>query len=104
MDTPKPYLSAEELAQRTPWTLDAIEKMIRRSILVRGRHYFQPTGQRGRLIFKWAAIIALIEERPIQPELESMIESPEAGPSKMHATKQVLDVEKATADLQRLLA
>jgi hypothetical protein len=99
----RPYLSAEQLCGLTPWTLDAIEKMIRRGILVRGRHYFQPTGQRGRLIFKWAAIVALIEERPIQPELESMIETPEADPSKTHATRQVLDVEKPTADLQRLL-
>jgi hypothetical protein len=101
MNTPKPYLSAEELAQRTPWTLDAIEKMIRRGVLVRGRDYFQPTGQRGRLIFKWAAIVSLIEERAIQSGSESMIE---AGPSKAQTTKQVLDVEKATADLQRLLA
>lgn len=101
MDIPKPYISAEELTQRTPWTLDAIEKMIRRGLLVRGRHYFQPTGQRGRLIFKWVAIVALIEERAIQSGSESMIE---AGPSKAKTTKQVLDVEKATADLQRLLA
>ncbi|MFI5366714.1 MAG: hypothetical protein ACHQ4J_13945 [Candidatus Binatia bacterium] len=100
MDTPKPYISAEELAQRTPWTLDAIEKMIRRGVLVRGRHYFQPTGQRGRLIFKWATIVALIEERAIQSGSESMIE---AGLSKAQKTKQVLDVEKATTDLQRLL-
>jgi hypothetical protein len=104
MDIPKPYLSAEELAQRTPWSLDAIEKMIRRGILVRGQHYFQPTGQRGRLIFKWAAIVTLIEERAVQSASKSMIETHEAGPSKAQTTKQVLDVEKATADLQRLLA
>jgi hypothetical protein len=104
MEVPKPYLSAEELAQRTPWTLEAIEKMIRRGLLVRGRHYFQPTGQRGRLIFKWAAIVALIEERAIQSGSESVIEALEAGPSTTQKKKRVLDVEKATADLQRLLA
>jgi hypothetical protein len=104
MDTPKPYLSAEELAQRTPWTLDAIEKMVRRGILVRGQHYFQPTGQRGRLIFKWAAIVSLIEEQPVQARSESVIDHDELRPSNGRATEQVLDVEKATAGLQRLLA
>jgi len=104
IDTPKPYLSAEELAQRTPWTIEAIEKMIRRGLLVRGQHYFQPTGQRGRLVFKWAAIVAMIEERAVQSASESVIDDGEGRPSKTQTMKQVLDVEKATADLQRLLA
>jgi len=97
MDVPKPYLSAEELSERTPWTLDAIEKMIRRGVLIRGVHYFQPFGRRGRLVFKWKAIVALIEGRPIRSEASTVVENTGEDP------KRVLNVEKAETELRRLL-
>jgi hypothetical protein len=55
------YLNAEQLAAVTPWSVDAIEKMVRRGVLKRGVHYFQPQGRGTKLIFKWAAICEFIE-------------------------------------------
>lgn len=100
MTSAKPYLSAEELTQRTPWTPDAIEKMISRGVLVRGVHYFQLGGRRSRLIFKWDAIVALIERQRIRTKPTDVVETEdrcEAG------AKQGLNVEEATTELQRLL-
>jgi hypothetical protein len=99
----RPYLSAEQLCGLTPWTLDAIEKMIRRGILVRGRHYFQPTGQRGRLIFKWSAIVALIEGLPVRSQPELVVDKPRPALKAVPTRRAKIDVEKATTDLQRLL-
>lgn len=59
---PPAYLSAEQLAQRTPWSVDAIEKMIQRGELCRGVHWFQPKGPGTRRIFKWSAVAAWIEQ------------------------------------------
>lgn len=96
------YLSAEQLAELTPWTPDAIEKMIRRGVLVRDVHYFQPFGKRGRLVFKWDAIVTLIEGRRVQCEPQAVVEGEPLAAAV--AARCVLDVEKATTDLQRLLA
>jgi len=100
MTSAKPYLSAEELAQRTPWSPDAIEKMIARGVLVRGVHFFQFGGRRSRLIFKWDAIVALIEGHRTRTRPTDVVESDEH-----HETgrKQGLNVEAATTELQRLL-
>ena len=40
---------------------EAIEKMVTRGVLKRDVHYFQPFGRRTQLIFKWNAIVTLIE-------------------------------------------
>jgi hypothetical protein len=56
------YLSAEQLAQQTPWSVDAIEKMIQRGQLRRSVHWFQPKGPGTQRIFKWSAIAAWIEQ------------------------------------------
>lgn len=98
MNGPKPYLSADELAQWTPWTLDAIEKMVRRGVLLRGVHYFQPFGRRRRLVFKWSAIVALIEGRAIRSDTHPVLEKTRA-----EDTKRVLNVEEAETELRRLL-
>lgn len=55
------YLSADQLAEVTPWSISAIEKMVTRGILQRDVHYFQPFGRRTQLVFKWGAIVAMIE-------------------------------------------
>lgn len=100
MTSAKPYLSAEELAQRTPWSTDAIEKMIARGVLVRGVHFFQLGGRRGRLIFKWDAIVALIEGRRIRMTPTDVVETENRHEVE---AKQGLNVEAATTELQRLL-
>ena len=57
---PKPYVSPRELSELTPWTLDAIEGMVKRGVLKYRKHWFRPPGRRER-IFKWDAIVDLIE-------------------------------------------
>jgi hypothetical protein len=99
----RPYLFVEQLASLTPWSVDAIEKMVRRGPLVRGIHYFQPTGKRGRLIFKWTAIVALIEGLPVHSEPELVVDEPRP-PALRSVPARAIDVEKATTDLQRLLS
>jgi hypothetical protein len=64
--TPRQYLSAEQLAQQTPWSVDALEKMIQRGELRRGVHWFQPKGPGTQRIFKWSAIAAWIEQENAQ--------------------------------------
>lgn len=88
------YLHAEQLAAVTPWSADAIEKMVRRGTLQRGVHYFQPHGRGTKLIFKWSAIVMLIESGMGVGAATGR--SPESG--------KVIDVEKATTGLRRLLA
>lgn len=101
----RPYLSAEQVTAVTPWTLDAIEKMVTRGVLVRGVHYFQPLGRRTRLIFKWDAVIAFIEGRPVPGTEQTVVdEASTRGPRLVAARpKRAIDVEKATTDLQRML-
>lgn len=61
MDAPlcKPYLSISELATLTPWTDQAIRTMVSRGVLREGEHFFH-VGRRP--VFKWAAIVDLIEQ------------------------------------------
>jgi hypothetical protein len=59
------YLNVEQLSEVTPWTVAAIEKMVIRGTLRLNLHYYQPFGPRTQLVFKWRAIVALIEgDRP----------------------------------------
>ena len=94
----KPYIYIEELAEVTPWSIDAIRAMVRRGKLRLGEHYFQE-GHRSRLTFKWEAIVRLIESgvdgRKGEPG--------DLAPEPVEAGVRVLDVEKATAGLHRLL-
>jgi hypothetical protein len=57
----KPYLSIAELAQLTPWTDQAIRTMISRGAFREGQHFFY-VGRRP--VFKWAAIVGVIEQGP----------------------------------------
>lgn len=92
--SPRPYLYAEELSALTPWSTDAIDRMVARGILRLGVHYFQPGGRR---IFKWQAIVELIEgERVGDP-------SAPAGEPRQGLRRGVLDVERTTEGFRRLL-
>jgi predicted DNA-binding transcriptional regulator AlpA len=62
------YLNAQQLAEATPWSMSAIEKMVSRRILKRDVHYFQPFGRRTQLVFKWSGIVALIEDNQIKSD------------------------------------
>jgi len=90
----KPYLYAEQLAALTPWSVEAIRKKVQRGELRLGVHYFQEQ-HRGRLIFKWAAIVELIESGTCGHKAAAGAVAPVNG--------KALDVEKATAGLYRLL-
>lgn len=89
--TPRQYLNAEQLAAVTPWSPDAIRRMVTRGTLKKNVHYFQPLGPRTQMLFKWAAIIAFIEvgEAKAPPPPPAAVEEP--------------DVEAITATLERLL-
>jgi hypothetical protein len=91
----RPYLSIGQLAAKTPWSVEAIRKMMVRGVLKERKHYFRPFGQRHGLVFKWSAIVALIEQPPAP-----MVELAEAHPEPRSAG---MNVEQATANLQRLL-
>jgi hypothetical protein len=88
-------LSIGQLAAATPWTVNAIRKMMARSILKRGVHYFQPLGRRREVVFKWSAIVAMIEQQPYGgQELDG-------APRQQRSAN--IDVEQATANFERLL-
>jgi hypothetical protein len=91
---PKPYLYAEELAALTPWSVEAIRKKVQRGELRLGLHYFQEA-RRGRLIFKWAAIVELIECGTGDHMAHANV---------AHGHGKVLDVAQATTELRRLLS
>ncbi len=96
--TPRPYLSADQLAALTPWSVDAIRRMVQRGVLRRDVHYFQPLGRGTQLIFKWYAIVGLIE----------LVDRPDADaagapPAVVPRRKKEPDVEGAIAAFQRLL-
>jgi hypothetical protein len=62
-EKPRPYVSTIQLAHLTPWTVDAIDKLVARGQLVQGVHWFQPAGPRSTRIFRWESICAYIEGR-----------------------------------------
>lgn len=85
------YLYIEDLEALTPWSRDAVETMVRRGVLKRGVHYFQPGGRRRRLIFKWSAIVRFVEDARDNDRPGVLGE-------------QRINVEEATRRLRRLLA
>ena len=95
-DPVREYLDAAQLAARAPWSVEAIRRMVSRGVLRRGVHYFQPLGPRTQLIFKWSAIVTLIEGIPSAAAPVRHLAAP-AG------EKGRPDVQAATAALQRLL-
>ncbi len=79
MSAERTYLSAEQLAELTPWSVEALQKMVKRGMLKLGVHYFRPFGRRSRLIFKWEAMIALIEGIPPRDAPGVLVDSDDLG-------------------------
>ena len=92
-----PYLSTEQLAAVTPWTVEAINTMRKRGVFKAGVHYFQPSGKGGQVIFKWAAVVKLIEGQ-VEPSPPAVVDR-----RAKRSAPRVLNVEQAEENLQRLL-
>lgn len=66
MTAPRPYMSLAQLLDVVPWSRSTVEKMIVDGTLKQGVHYYRPR-IRGRsnacahYVFKWEAIVQLIE-------------------------------------------
>jgi hypothetical protein len=86
------YMSATQLAARTPWSVEAIRRMVSRGVLKRGVHFFQPLGPRSQLLFKWSAIVALIE-RGVEVEAAAALRlrPRHGGPDEIAAATAALD-------------
>ncbi len=69
------YLSTTEVTQFVPWSENAIEKKIARGVLRLGVHFFYVDGRR---LFKWSAIVSLIEGPPEEsgPKADSRVMIP----------------------------
>lgn len=94
----KPYLYIEELAELTPWSVQAINTKVRRGELRRNVHYFQEH-HRGRLIFKWDAIVQAIEGAALRAAASRGEYRRDSEPT---PRGKAMDIEKAKAELQRL--
>lgn len=97
------YLSIRELAAFTPWTEQAIRTMIRRGTFKRGVHYFQPFGRRGQVIFKWQAVVELIEGKVAEAR-PAVIDGRRTADVIPMPNGNVIDVEEATQAAVRMLA
>jgi hypothetical protein len=93
--TPRAYLNAEQLSMLTPWSPDAIRRMIQRGVLRKGEHFFQPLGSGTHRLFKWTAIVELIESNDAEP--------PMTGAVDCRTEPEAINVEEATQRLRRLL-
>jgi hypothetical protein len=88
-----PYLSIEQLAALTPWSVEAIRRRMRRGFFRSGVHFFQPAGPRREVIFKWGAVQELIERGSVAVSIVKPV----------RGRRRTIDVEKATAELRGLL-
>jgi len=95
-----PYLSTDQLAQLTPWSVEAINTMRKRDVLKRGIHYFQPSGKHGQVIFKWSAVVEMIEGSACAQV--SVVDN--APAVIVLANGNVIHVEEATERANRLLS
>lgn len=94
-----PYLSTEQLAQLTPWSVQAIRTMVKRGVFQRAVHYFQPGGKGGGLVFKWSAVVELIEGIHSTTGLVATT----TATDRTKQSKKVFDAAKATEVLRRVL-
>lgn len=93
--TPREYITTEQLAELVGWSPSAIRRMVQRSILRRGVHVFQPLGPRSALLFKWTAVVQLIEKGTATDTAVDEATPNQAGP---------ISIEEATKRLRRLCA
>ena len=97
MIQPRPYLSIEQLAELTPWSVGAIDRMVRRGILLPNIHYFQST-ERGKRTFKWSAIVEFIEGNPnLHVEQADEVPAPRS-----RRRRGPINVEQVETELRRL--
>jgi hypothetical protein len=97
---PRPYLSVAQLAAVTPWTPKAIARLVARGVLVWGVHYFTlPGAGRRKLIFKWDAIVHLIEG-----DACARVPTPPRKDPLNHAPLSDIEIRETEAVLERLLA
>jgi hypothetical protein len=101
-DATREYLNVGQLAGLTPWSPQAISAMVKRGVLKPGLHYFQPFGRGGQLIFKWTAIVSLIEGTSKEAET-SRVGGDGRSRSIPMADGNLIDVEEAKKRAQRLL-
>jgi hypothetical protein len=94
-----PYLSTEQLAQVTPWSVSAVHTMVKRGVFQRGVHYFQPGGKGGALVFKWSAVVELIEGACTK----ATVVATTTATDRTKQGRKVFDAAKATAVLRRVL-
>lgn len=96
------YLSIEQVAELTPWTVEAIKAMVRRGTLVRGAHCFQPGGPGTRLVFKWSAVVGFVEGNACSERGNAPVVERGSAAIPM-ANGRVIDVEEATQRAHRML-
>lgn len=58
------FLTAEQLAEVSPWTEGAIDRMRSRGRFKKGVHWFQFGGPRSQILYHWPAIKRLITGEP----------------------------------------
>lgn len=59
------YISVAELARRTPWSVNAIRRMMQRGQFRVSVHFFRPSGPRGKVVFDFEAVERLIRQEPL---------------------------------------
>ena len=98
----RPYLTAAQLAELVPWTVEGVRAKVKRGELVRGVHWFQAK-RGGEILFKWSAVEALIQSGTNQaahPQPGAVERRSRAGRSERG---RALDVEKATGLIRGVL-
>jgi hypothetical protein len=50
------FLDLKNLTRRIPFSKTVIEEWIADGVLIRGVHYSQPSGSKGKRVFWWSAI------------------------------------------------
>jgi predicted DNA-binding transcriptional regulator AlpA len=73
------YLTTEELSDRIKYQKQTIYNLIHRGVLVPGKHFLKPTPK--KILFRWSAIQAWIEEGSDVKERIGQASASQAKPS-----------------------
>jgi hypothetical protein len=57
------YLSVAQLARLIPYREQTIRNLMSKGVFQLGVHYTKPRGRRGRVMFRWSAVRAWLDER-----------------------------------------
>jgi len=93
-----PYLHKRQLAEVTPWTIDAIDKRMKRGFFKENVHYFRPCGGR-EVIFKWEAVVGLIECTQLENQAHLLLDTDQD----LSLGRTIDVVSEVEEDLQKLL-